>query len=87
MATSLREMGIPVTIVHRSSRFLERQLDSLGSQMLHDQMADMSCDIYYNDEVQLFYGDRALLTGIRLKSGRHIPCGTLLFLASYLAQY
>jgi ferredoxin-nitrate reductase len=78
MAAALRHMGLSVTIIHRSSRFLERQLDPLGSQMLHDQMVDMSCDIYYNDEVQLFYGDR-VLTGIRLKSGRYIDCKTLLF--------
>lgn len=78
MAAALRHMGLPVTIVHRSSRFLERTLDPLGSQMLHDQMVDMSCDIYYNDEVQLFYGDRSL-SGIRLKSGRYLDCRALLF--------
>ena len=78
MAAALRQMSLPVTVIHRSSRFLERQLDSLGSRMLHDQMVDMSCDIYYNDEVQLFYGDKSL-TGIRLKSGRYIACDTLIF--------
>ena len=78
MAAALRHLGLSVTIIHRSSRFLERQLDPLGSQMLHDQMVDMSCDIYYNDEVQLFYGDRTL-TGVRLKSGRYIPCKALIF--------
>ena len=78
MAAALRHMGLSVTIIHRSSRFLERQLDPLGSQMLHDQMVDMSCDIYYNDEVQLFYGDR-VLSGVRLKSGRYIPCKALIF--------
>jgi ferredoxin-nitrate reductase len=41
-------------------------------------MVDMSCDIYYNDEVQLFYGDRAL-SGVRLKSGRYISCKVLIF--------
>jgi len=78
MAAALRHVGLPVTIVHRSSRFLERQLDPLGSQLLHEQMVDMGCDIYYNDEVQLFYGDKAL-SGIRLKRGRYIACETLIF--------
>jgi ferredoxin-nitrate reductase len=35
---------------------LNRQLDALGSQLLHEEMADQGCDIYYDDEVQLFYG-------------------------------
>ncbi len=78
MAAALRHLGLSVTIVHRSSRFLERQLDPLGSQLLNDQMADMNCDIYYNDEVQLFFGDKTL-TGITLKSGRHIACDALVF--------
>jgi ferredoxin-nitrate reductase len=48
-------------------------LDPLGSQLLHEEMVDQGCDIYYDDEVQLFYG-QTRLTGIRLKSGRHIEC-------------
>jgi ferredoxin-nitrate reductase len=76
MAASLREVGIHITIVQRISRFLDRQLDPLGSQLLHEEMVDQGCDIYYNDEVQLFYG-QSKLTGIRLKSGRQINCDAL----------
>jgi ferredoxin-nitrate reductase len=77
MAASLREIGIKVTIIHRTSRFLNRQLDALGSQLLHEEMADRGCDIYYDDEVQLFYG-RSKLTGIGLKSGRKINCDAMI---------
>ncbi|MGZ5134507.1 MAG: molybdopterin-dependent oxidoreductase [Flavitalea sp.] len=76
MAASLREMNVRITIVQRISRFLDRQLDPLGSQLLHEEMVDQGCDIYYDDEVQLFYG-QAKLTGIRLKSGRQIECDAL----------
>ncbi|TDX01009.1 nitrate reductase [Dinghuibacter silviterrae] len=78
MAASLREMGVHVTIVHRSARFMERQLDPLASQLLHGQITDMGCDTFYNDEVQLFYGDKAV-TGIRLKSGRYLDCDAVMF--------
>ncbi|MEO6850852.1 MAG: molybdopterin-dependent oxidoreductase, partial [Mucilaginibacter sp.] len=77
MAASLREMGIKITIVQRVSRFLNRQLDDLGSQMLHEEMVEQGCDIYYDDEVQLFYG-RSKLTGIGLKSGRKINCDAMI---------
>jgi ferredoxin-nitrate reductase len=77
MAASLREIGIKITIIHRTSRFLNRQLDALGSQLLHEEMADQGCDIYYDDEVQLFYG-RSKLTGIGLKSGRKINCDAMI---------
>jgi ferredoxin-nitrate reductase len=77
MAASLREIGIKITIVQRVSRFLNRQLDALGSQLLHEEMTDQGCDIYYDDEVQLFYG-RSKLTGVVLKSGRNIDCNAMI---------
>ncbi|PJJ83799.1 nitrate reductase [Mucilaginibacter auburnensis] len=77
MAASLREIGIRVTIIQRTSRFLNRQLDALGSQLLHEEMADQGCDIYYDDEIQLFYG-RSKLTGVGLKSGRKLNCDAII---------
>jgi ferredoxin-nitrate reductase len=76
LAASLREVGVRITIIQRISRFLDRQLDILGSQLLHEEMVDQGCDIYYNDEVQVFYGQEQL-TGIRLKSGQYIECDAM----------
>lgn len=78
LAASLREMDIGVSIIHRSSRFLDRQLDTLASQLLDEEIADLGCNIYYSDEVQLFYG-QTRLTGIRLRSGRVLDCDALVF--------
>jgi ferredoxin-nitrate reductase len=80
LAASLREMGrqVSISIIHRSSRFLDRQLDVMGSQLLHEEIIDQGCEVYYADEVQLFYG-HPRLTGIRLKSGRMIDCDALIF--------
>jgi ferredoxin-nitrate reductase len=77
MAASLCEVGVRISIIQRISRFLDRQLDPLGSQLLHEEMIRQGCDIYYDEEVQLFYGQEKL-TGIRLKSGKHIQCDALI---------
>ncbi len=77
MAASLREIGVKITIVQRISRFLNRQLDPLGSQLLHEEIIDQGCSVYYDDEVQLYYG-RNKLTGIGLKSGTRINCDALI---------
>ncbi|OUJ71101.1 nitrate reductase [Hymenobacter crusticola] len=77
MAASLREIGTRVTIIQRISRFLDRQLDALGSQLLQEEMVDQGCDLYFNDEVELYYG-RSRLTGVGLKSGRRIDCDALI---------
>ncbi|UOG74947.1 molybdopterin-dependent oxidoreductase [Hymenobacter tibetensis] len=77
MAASLREVGTKISIIQRTSRFLDRQLDPLGSQLLQDEMRDQGCDLYFNDEVELYYG-RARLTGVGLKSGRRLECDALI---------
>lgn len=73
LAASLREVNTPVTIVQRISRLMDRQLDPLGSQLLHEELTDKGVDIYYNDEIERFLGDTTV-SGIRLKSGLLIDC-------------
>lgn len=68
LAASLREVNADVTIVQRISRLMDRQLDPLGSQLLHEELTARGIDIYYNDEIERFLGDKTVC-GIRLKSG------------------
>jgi ferredoxin-nitrate reductase len=77
MAASLREVGTKVSVIQRTSRFLDRQLDQLGSQLLQEEMENQGCDLYFNDEVELYYG-RARLTGVGLKSGRRLACDAVI---------
>ncbi|MES2649159.1 MAG: molybdopterin-dependent oxidoreductase [Bacteroidota bacterium] len=68
LAASLREVNVQVTIVQRISRLMDRQLDPLGSQLLHDELTDKGVDIYYNDEIDRFIGSESV-QGVKLKSG------------------
>jgi len=76
LATSLSEIGAKVTIVQRISRLMGRQLDMMGSQLLHEEILSKGIEIIYNDEVDRFLGDKDI-SGIRLKSGRLIACQSL----------
>lgn len=78
LAVSLREMDVEVIVVQRISRFMDRQLDPLGSDLLHQEIVDRGIEVFYNDEVQHFYGHDHL-EGIRLKSGRKIDCDVAVF--------
>ena len=73
LAASLREVGVGVTIVQRISRLMDRQLDPLGSQLLHEELLHKDVDIYYNDEIERFYGNDTI-EGVQLKSGLTIKC-------------
>ena len=73
LAASLQEMGRQPILLHRTSRLMNRQLDPLGSQLLHEELVNKGVEIYYNDEIDRFLGEEHL-SGVRLKSGLTIPC-------------
>ncbi|WP_114791534.1 molybdopterin-dependent oxidoreductase [Niabella yanshanensis] len=76
LATSLREINVASTVIQRTSRLMNRQLDPLGSQLLHEELADKGVEVYYNDEIERFLGMTAI-TGLKLKSGLTIHCTTV----------
>ncbi|WP_276482922.1 nitrate reductase [Paraflavitalea pollutisoli] len=73
LAASLREVNVEVVVIQRISRLMDRQLDPLGSQLLHEELADKGIELYYNDEIERFLGTQQI-EGIRLKSGLMIQC-------------
>ena len=78
LADSLNTIGVNVTVIQRSSRLMERQLDETGSHLLDLELKDRDIKIIYNDEVREFVGKDSL-DAIKLKSGRSIPCGAVVF--------
>ncbi len=76
LAASLREMGVEITIIQRISRLMDRQLDELGSQLLHEELVNKGIEIFYNDEIERFLGHNKVV-GVKLKSGRQINCQAL----------
>lgn len=73
LAASFREMNVRVSVVQRSGRLMERQLDPLASELLYQELAERDIDIYFNDEIATFDGSEKV-EGIRLKSGRKLAC-------------
>jgi len=73
LAASFREMNVKVTVIQRSGRLMERQLDPLASELLYQDLIGRKVEIYFNDEVSTFTGSNQI-EGIILKSGRKISC-------------
>lgn len=80
MAASLREINVNVSVIQRIGRFMDRQLDPLGSEILHEEIVACGIDVYYNDEVEQFYGTERI-EGVRLKSGQKIDCQAIIVAA------
>ncbi len=77
MAAALSEQNFRVTLIHRVSRFMNRQLDITASQMLYEEILEQGCEVFFDDEVQVYYG-RSKLTGLGLRSGRRLNCDALI---------
>jgi ferredoxin-nitrate reductase len=78
MAGSLREIGVKVTVVNRSSRLMDRQLDTLGSELLNREIANRGVEIFYNDQIQTFFG-KERIEAVRLRSGQKIDCSAIIY--------
>lgn len=73
LAASLRQLNVRVSVIQRGGRFMERQLDTLASDLLYQELVERGIEIYFNDEVQTFAGTDQV-ESIQLKSGRKISC-------------
>ena len=73
LAASLRGLNIDATIIQRSSKLMDRQLDALGCQILHEELLEKGIEVLFNDEVERVLGN-AFVAGIKLKSGRQLDC-------------
>ena len=78
MAGALRHLGMKIIVVNRASRFMDRQLDDLGSELLYQEFADMGIETYFNDEIQTVYGFDSV-EAVSLKSGKRIETKVVLF--------
>ncbi|MCH2176459.1 MAG: molybdopterin-dependent oxidoreductase [Lentisphaeria bacterium] len=79
LSGSLASLGIKVTILQRSSRLMRGQLDTTGSNILHEEILDRGIDVIYNDEIESCFAKEDVLHSIRLKSGRRLKCKALFF--------
>jgi len=73
LAASFRKMGLRVTIIQRSGRLMERQLDPLACELLYQDLTDRGIEIFFNAEVSTYYGTDKV-EGVLLKSGKKINC-------------
>jgi ferredoxin-nitrate reductase len=73
LAAAFRKMQVKVTVIQRSGRLMERQLDPLASELLYQDLLERGIEIFFNDEVSTFSGTERV-ESVSLKSGRKISC-------------
>ncbi|HNE23114.1 MAG TPA: molybdopterin-dependent oxidoreductase, partial [Leptospiraceae bacterium] len=76
-AGALSERGLSVTVIHRSSALMSRQVDATTGRLLRSAMIDRGIQTIVNDSIAACRGvDR--IDSVRLTSGRIVDCETLI---------
>lgn len=78
LADALTQLSIKVSVVHRSSRLMNKQLDATSSNLLQEELSARNISFYYNDEVLSHLG-KDKITGVKLKSGKDLSCDVLVY--------
>lgn len=78
LVAALQQSGAPCRLIHRSSQLMGRQLDTLSSQMLADELMDRGIALHLNDAITTIHGTERI-EGVRTRSGQYLPCDALFF--------
>ncbi|MBJ2176245.1 molybdopterin-dependent oxidoreductase [Aureibaculum sp. A20] len=80
LAATLNKKNIPVTIIQRASRLMERQLDNTASRLLADDVSERGIQIYFDNEVSTVFDDEVGDgLSVTLKTGKVINCNALVY--------
>ncbi|WP_116107594.1 nitrate reductase [Lewinella sp. IMCC34191] len=83
LAASMQEIGIRITLVQRSNRLMERQLDATASQLLADHVGERGIQTYFRNEVDTIFpireGEKAGAMRVTFKSGISLICNAVVY--------
>ncbi|MDT0643477.1 molybdopterin-dependent oxidoreductase [Zunongwangia sp. F363] len=80
LAAALKQKHVKVTIVQRSSRLMERQLDLTSSKLLAQDVQERGIQIYFDNEVSTVFNDEeSAELNISLKSGKNLSAHAIVY--------
>jgi ferredoxin-nitrate reductase len=80
IAAALRDIDVRITIIHRSDKLMERQLDEISSNLLAREVIDRDIQIYFNSEVSTIFREITYnQLRVTLNSGKTIHCHAVVY--------
>ncbi|MCP9236573.1 nitrate reductase [Lewinella sp. JB7] len=85
LAAALQEIGVRITLVQRSNRLMERQLDATASQILAEDVGERGIQTYFRNEVDTIFplpaesGAGAGAMRVTFKSGISLVCNAVVY--------
>ena len=67
-----------MTVIHRSSKLMREQLDSVAAELLREEMQDRGIEILLNDSLRQVHCEEGVRS-VRTAGGRYLPCDALFY--------
>jgi nitrite reductase (NADH) large subunit len=84
-AQSLRDLGLPVCVIHRAARLLNRQLDATGAEYLARALRGRGIELVLGDAPVALSGT-GRVSDVDLTSGARVPADTVVFATGTVAH-
>lgn len=81
LAAALKKININISIVQRAPRLMERQLDTIASRLLAQDVVERGINIYFDNEVSTVFEEKESRNSllVNLKTGRTIQCNAIVY--------
>lgn len=81
LAAALKKININISIVQRAPRLMERQLDSVASRLLAEDVSERNINLYFDNEVSTVFEekDNPFNLLVNLKTGRTLRCNAIVY--------
>ncbi len=81
LAAALKKIHVNISIIQRAPRLMERQLDSVASRLLAEDVSERGINLYFDNEVSTVFEEKTsnhtLL--VNLKTGKTIKCNAIVY--------
>jgi len=81
LAAALKKNNVNISIVQRAPRLMERQLDTIASRLLAEDVVERGINIYFDNEVSTVFEEKEIPNSllVNLKTGRTIHCNAIVY--------
>jgi ferredoxin-nitrate reductase len=81
LAAALKKIHVNISIIQRAPRLMERQLDSVASRLLAEDVAERGINLYFDNEVSTVFEEKnsAYTLLVNLKTGKTIKCNAIVY--------
>jgi ferredoxin-nitrate reductase len=79
LANALKKLNVDVTLLHRGSLLMNKQLDKASSQILYNKILEVGIDVILNQTITNYRVKGNKIYAVEISSGKILDCDAVIF--------